>query len=208
MKKLWLVLFVLWVLSGCQTKQDPNYRMLKDEKYIQVSDTRFEFEDKWLTTTPIVGGYQIQYSISNVITEVKGDTIEVIGSTCSFTRQPSGLFQTDCDDTTKNELMTYISSATMHTGETVSTGGVQGTTVGFMALAIFCIVLAIGFGFLGFNPSVLDAYFELKATFKWKYADRPNYADWYKQQAMIGFRAGFIIAIIGFILSIVFMISS
>ena len=77
-----------------------------------------------------------------------------------------------------------------------------------MALAIFCIVLVIGFGFLGFNQAVLDAFFDLTAMFKWKYADRPNYADWYKQQAMIGLRAGFIIAIIGFILSIVFMISS
>ena len=113
------------MLSGCQTKRDPDYRMLKDEKYIQVSDTRFEFEDKWLTTTPIVGGYQIQYSIANVITEVQWDTIEVIGSSCTFTRQLSGLFQTACDDTTKNELMTYISSATLHTGETVSSVGLK-----------------------------------------------------------------------------------
>ncbi len=206
MKKLWLVLFVLLVMSGCQTKRDPDYRMLKDETYIQVSDDRFEFEEKWMRTTPIVGGYQIQYSISNVITEVKGDTIEVIGSSCSFTRLPSGLFQTDCDDTTKNELMTYLPSATLHTGAPVSSGGASNNPMGYIALAIICVILIIVFGLLGFNTAVLDAYFELQATFKFKYTDRPNYAEWYKQHAMIGFRAGFVLSIIGFILTIIFMI--
>jgi hypothetical protein len=206
MKKLWLVLFVLLVITGCQTKRDPDYRMLKDEKYIKVSENRFEFEEKWLTITPIVGGYQIQYSISDVITEVKGDMIEVIGSSCSFKRQPSGLFQTDCDDTTKDELMTYVPSATLHTGQTVSTGGIDGNLIGFIALAIFCVILAIVFGLLGFNAAVLDAYFEFKAMFKLKYSDRPNYAEWYKNQQMVVFRAGFVLSIVGLILSIIFMI--
>jgi hypothetical protein len=207
MKKLWLVLFVLLVLSGCQTKREPNYRMLKDVKYIEVDEHRFESEDQWMVISDIDGGYQIEYSISSVITEVKDNIITVHGDTCSFIRQPSGLFQTDCDEPTKNELMTYIPSTTLQQGAIIPSEGLDSSIITYIVALIFIAILAVIMGLLGFNKAVLDSYFELKAMFKLKYRDRPEYADWYKNQQMRVFRAFFVITIIVWVIVLIFMIN-
>jgi len=208
MKKLVLAVFVLLFLTACQTKTEPSYRLLNDDRYLQVDDNRFEFEDQWIVTNDIDGGYQITYSVSDVIVEVKDNVITVTGDTCTFTRQPSGLFQTDCDDTTKTALMMYLDSITLVPGETTQTAFFGAGLIGYIAALIAILVLIIITGFLGFNTAVLDAYFEFKAMLKLRYRDRPEYADWYKNQQMLMYRAFFVILIILFVLVFIFMLYS
>ncbi len=208
MKKIAVVLLVLLVLSACQTSREPDYRILNDDVYIQVEDNRFEFEDQWIITTDMVGGYRMTYSVSTVIVEVKNSVVTVTGDTCTFTRQPSGLFQTDCDDTEKVVLMTYLDSVTLVAGETTQSALFGGSIVGYIAALIFIVILMVITGFLGFNTAALDAYFEFKAMFKLRYKDRPEYADWYKKQQMLMYRAFFVILIILFVLVFIFMLYS
>lgn len=205
MKKLVVALFVLLFLTACQRKTEPSYRLLDNHQYIQVEDNRFEFEDQWMVTSDIDGGYQITYSVSDVVVEVKDNVVIVVGETCTFTRQPSGLFQTDCDDTNKTALIKYLDSVTLVEGETIQTSLFGNGIIGYIAALIILLALIIFTGFIGFNPAALDAYFEFKAMFKLRYKDRPEYADWYKKQQMLMYRAFFVITIILFVLVLIFM---
>lgn len=206
MKKLFLILVVLLVLTGCQTKQDPDYRILNDEKYIQVSENRFEYESKWMEITDIVGGYQIAYSNTSIVTKVISSTTSVVSDTCTLTRQPSSLFETDCNETERAALMTYISSVTLHEGEIITVGN-DNNILGHILLIIFLLILSIIFGLLGFNRDLLNGFFEFKAFFKFKYSDKPRYADWFIDNAQIGFKAGFIISVICLVITFVFLLS-
>ena len=206
MKKLWIVLVVLLVLVSCKKEQAPNYRMLDNEKYIQVSEDRFEYESNWMMIADIVDGYQITYSNTTIVTQVMGSTVSVISDTCTLTRQPSSLVETDCNEIERAALMTYIPSVTLHEGEIITVGN-DSTILGHILLIIFLLILSIIFGLLGFNRDLLNGFFELKALFKLKYSDKPRYADWFIDNAQIGFKAGFIISVICLVITIVFLLS-
>lgn len=187
-----LVLMVMIVLSGCQSKLT-HYRMFKDQKYIETSDNFYEYEASWMRIEDITGGYKIIYSSTSIYTEVKDNESVVYGLTCQLTRSAVGTIQTDCNENDRLQLLAYLDATVLY-----ESGGEDAIWSNpnislYIGLIVIGIVFDVFFGLMAFHRPFLEALFQFKAMLKFQYKSQPEYSEMYLDVASLIYKILFII---------------
>lgn len=196
---VWMALLGLFVVSGCKQYSTDFYRVLDDNKYFMVSETRYEYDDLWMEVEFVQGGYNITYSGTNIYTFVAGETVTVHGYTCDLTRLPTGLYETDCDEASRQDLMRYVDSSILHEQQDYTVGGFNWDLGYYLFSGIFLLILTILFGLLGYKEDFLVAAFRLDSMFKFRYTTPPEHAQWYIDLMRIIYRIVFWLLIIAIV---------